>query len=306
MGLLNRMIVGMMPLAPKALIAQVAKRYIAGNQLEDGIETIRQLNIKGYLGTLDILGESITTKAETEKPLRQYHELIDEIGRHPDISTGISVKLTQLGLSINPEFCWENFLEIIQHGQENDLFIRIDMEDSSVTSDTLDIFERAQEKYEKVGIVIQSYLRRSRDDLKRLMELDANVRLCKGIYNEPADIAFKDKEEIRESFIELGKMYLDTGHYLAIATHDEFLIDHFRTYIHNKEIPADQYEYQALLGVPVDHILQPLVQNGHTVRIYVPFGEDWYAYASRRLKENPDIAGYVIKDFFKGDRMREA
>jgi len=299
MSWLNKLMVQIMPVIPKSFIRLVSKHYIAGESLEDGIQKVYELNDRGYLATMDVLGESITNKQDTEKPLRLYRELIQEIGKHPGLSTGISVKLTQLGLDIDKEFCWDNFQQIIELSEESDLFVRIDMEDSAVTSDTLDIFERSLGRYANVGIVIQAYLHRSEDDLKRLMGLDANVRLCKGIYREPADIAYQGKEEIRRNFLLLGKMYLDAGIYLAIATHDQFLLDHFRTYIDNKNIASDQYEYQALLGVPIDHILQSFIENGSNVRIYIPFGEDWYAYSSRRLKENPDIAGYVIRDFFK-------
>lgn len=299
MSWFNKMVVGLMPLAPKVLIGQVAKRYIAGVTLKAGIEKVYDLNRQGFLATMDVLGESITNKQETGKPMRLYRELIQEIGRHPELKTGISVKLTQLGLSIDKEFCWEKFRELIDIGKEIDLFIRIDMEDSSVTSATLELFERALNKYPRVGTVLQAYLHRSVDDMKHLVEIGANVRVCKGIYNEPSGIAYQGREEIRQNFITLGKMQLDAGNHLAIATHDPYLIDHFRTYIDNKEIPSEQYEFQALLGVPIDATLQRLAGEGRTVRIYTPFGEDWYAYSSRRLKENPDIAGYVVKDFFK-------
>ena len=299
MSWFNKLLVGLMPIAPKAMVGLVAKRYIAGETLEEGIQQIRKLNASGYIGTMDVLGESITDRAGTEKPMEMYRRLVGAVGDNPDITTGISIKLTQLGLSIDKEFCWKNLQEIISLGSEIDLFIRIDMEDSSVTSDTLELFERAYDEYPKVGAVIQAYLKRSEDDMRRLLDIGANVRLCKGIYDEPAAIAYKDREEIRENFISLSKMYLDNGGYLAIATHDDFLIDHLYTYIRNKGIPQDQYEFQALLGVPIESILDNLVADGNTVRIYVPFGEDWYAYSSRRLKENPDIAGYVVKDFFK-------
>jgi len=288
-----------MPLAPKVFIGQVAKRYIAGVTLEDGLQTIAGLNSRGYLGTMDVLGESITDKAGTETPMRLYQALIHELGNNPDLRTGISVKLTQLGLDIDEEFAWGNLKKLLDFAREIDLFMRIDMEDSSVTSKTLQMFERAHEYYPNTGIVLQAYLHRSEEDMKHLMDLDANIRLCKGIYKESPEIAFQGKEKIRENYIKLGKMYLDAGKYLAIATHDDHLIDHLHTYIANKNIPDAQYEYQALLGVPIDNILNTLVEEGHKVRIYVPFGEEWYAYSSRRLKENPDIAGYVIKDFFK-------
>jgi len=303
MNWLNKLIVGLMPLAPKFLVGQVAKRYIAGEEMKDGIQRIYELNDHGFLGTMDVLGESVTDKAETEKPIRLYKELIHELGNHPELQTGISVKLTQLGLNIDKEFCWKNFREILEMGQEINLLIRIDMEDSGVTEDTLQIVERTHEIYPKTGAVIQAYLHRSEDDMHRLLEQGISVRLCKGIYKESASIAYQSRDEVRENFIKLGKIYLDNGGYLAIATHDEYLIDHFRTYIENKNIPTDKYEYQALLGVPIEHILHPLVIEGKTVRIYVPFGEDWYAYSSRRLKENPDIAGYVVKDFFKKNKL---
>lgn len=299
MGWFNKMLVGMMPVAPRPIVGMIAKRYIAGETLEEGIEKVRSLNARGYIGTMDVLGESVTDKQGTEKPMEMYRKLIRAIGENPDIHTGISVKLTQLGLSIDKEFCWENLQEIISLGKEIDLFIRIDMEDSSVTSDTLEIFKRGFQTYENMGIVIQAYLKRSKEDLQHLAELDANVRLCKGIYDEPASIAYKDKEEIRQNYIQLAKLYLDGGKTLAIATHDDYLIDHLYTYVKNKNLPKDQFEFQALLGVPIENILDTLVSEGNTVRIYIPFGEDWYAYSSRRLKENPDIAGYVVKDFFK-------
>lgn len=299
MNWFNKMLVGLMPVAPRPIVGMMAKRYIAGETLEEGIQKVRELNSRGYIGTMDVLGESVTDGAGTKKPMEMYRKLVGAIGDNPDINTGISIKLTQLGLDIDKDFCWENLQETIALGRKIDLFIRIDMEDSSVTSATLEMFERALSEYENVGAVIQAYMKRSEDDIRHLLELSANVRLCKGIYDEPAAIAYKDKEEIRQNYIKLAKMYLDAGQYISIATHDDYLIDHLYTYIRNKEIPKDRYEFQALLGVPIESILDRLVEEGNTVRIYVPFGEDWYAYSSRRLKENPDIAGYVVKDFFR-------
>ncbi len=299
MSWFNKLIVKLMPLAPRLLVAQVAKRYIAGETLEAGIQKVSELNGRGFLATMDVLGEQITSREETQKPMRLYRELIREIQRHPELKTGLSVKLTQMGLNIDTEFCWENLRQLIELGRATGLFIRIDMEDSGVTADTLDLFERSLKIYDRMGVAIQAYLRRSENDMKRLIRLGANVRICKGIYNEPPGIAFQEREEIRQNFIKLGKMHLNAGKYLALATHDQYLIDHFRTYIGNKRIPASQFEYQALLGVPIDEILTRLVEEGNTVRIYIPFGDDWYAYSSRRLKENPDIAGYIMKDFFK-------
>ncbi len=299
MGVLNKLIVALMPLTPRPLIAQVARRYIAGETLDSGIQKVAELNDEGFLVTMDILGESITSREETEQSLELYRELIRELKRHPELQTGLSVKLTQLGLKIDQGFCRENLQQLIFMGREMDLFIRLDMEDSSVTSATLDLFERSLDQYDRMGVAIQSYLHRSEQDMERLTALGANVRMCKGIYNEPAPIAYQDREAIRQNFITLGKRHLDQGGYLAIATHDQFIIDHFRTYIDNKNIPTSQYEFQALLGVPIGETLHLLVREGRTVRIYTPFGKDWYAYSSRRLKENPDIAGYVVKDFFK-------
>jgi len=295
----NKLIVKLMPLAPKLLIAQVAKRYIAGETLQAGIRKVAELSEQGFLTTMDVLGEHVSSKEDTEKPMRTYQDLIREIHEHQGLKTGLSVKLTQLGLNIDKEFCWENLRQLVDLGRETGLFIRIDMEDSGVTEDTLELFERSMKIYDRMGIAIQAYLRRSENDMERLIRLGANVRVCKGIYNEPSEIAFQDREEIRLNFVRLGKMHLNAGGYLAIATHDQYLIDHFRTYIENKQIPTSQYEYQALLGVPIDDTLKWLVNEGKRVRIYTPFGDDWYAYSSRRLKENPDIAGYVVKDFFK-------
>jgi proline dehydrogenase len=304
MNLLNKLLVNLMPVTPRIIIRQFSKHYIAGESIRAGIEQVYDLNTRGYWATLDVLGESVTDKSGIQKPIRLYNELIEEIGKHPDLRTGISVKLTQIGLDIDKEFCWENFQQIMEMARQINLFIRIDMEDSSVTTKTLDIFERGVEKYNNLGIAIQAYLYRSKNDMQHLLDMKANVRLCKGIYRESPDIAIQDYEEIRRNFVKLGKMYLNGDGYLAIATHDQYLIDHFRTYIENKQIPEKQYEYQALLGVPIDHILKPFADEGKKVRIYIPFGEDWYAYSQRRLKENPDIASYVFRDFFRSDEHK--
>ena len=275
---------------------RISRRYIAGDTLEEAVQTVRALNREGCVATIDLLGESTESKADAAQTLRDYERVVDKLEEH-GLNSGISVKLTGLGLTLSEELCRANLEEIVAYAGEKGRFVRVDMEDSPYTSVTLDTVISLHERYENVGAVIQAYMRRSLEDAGRLARAGVTVRLCKGIYDEPRKIAYKDFDTVRENYRLLLEELLRGGCYVGIATHDEFLVWHALRLIHQLEIPKERYEFQMLLGVD-EELRGILVGAGHKVRVYVPFGEEWYEYSSRRLKENPKIAGYVAKDVF--------
>ncbi|PIZ66875.1 MAG: proline dehydrogenase [Candidatus Marinimicrobia bacterium CG_4_10_14_0_2_um_filter_48_9] len=294
----NRLIVGLMPLMPRGIVKLFSKRYIAGDRIEDAIATCAHLKNTGFETTLDILGEAISTSTEAAASRDAYINLIQTVSHHP-VSKNISLKPTALGLGLDPQLALDNIRAIIQVADEHGFFVRIDMEDSPYTTKTLNIYNTLRQEFPRIGVVIQAYLHRSDADVKAIAATNGNLRICKGIYKEAHDIAFQDKDGVRENYLHLVKTMLKSGAYVGIATHDIYLIDTLEAFIHDQAIPPEKYEFQALLGVPIEARLARLREAGHTVRIYVPFGEQWYAYSSRRLRENPDVAGYVIKNWFK-------
>jgi proline dehydrogenase len=296
MGILDKAIANSVPAIPRPVVRRISRRYIAGDTLEEAVATVRDLNRSGCVATIDVLGESTESKADATRTLRDYEKVIDALDEH-NLESGISVKLTGLGLTINEELCRANLEQIVSYVGEKGRFVRVDMEDSPYTSVTLDMVIDLHERHENVGAVIQAYMRRSLDDVVRLTEAGISVRLCKGIYDEPRRIAYKDFDTVRENYRLLLEELLRGGSYVGIATHDEFLVWHALRLIHQLEVPKDRYEFQMLLGVD-EELRGILVGAGHKLRVYVPFGEDWYEYSSRRLKENPKIAGYVAKDVF--------
>jgi proline dehydrogenase len=296
MGILDKAIANSVPAIPRPVVRRISRRYIAGDTLEEAVATVRDLNRSGCVATIDLLGESTESKADAVRTLHDYEKVIDALDEH-NLESGISVKLTGLGLTINEELCRANLEQIVSYAGEKGRFVRVDMEDSPYTGVTLDMIIELHERYENVGAVIQAYMRRSLDDVVRLTEAGVSVRLCKGIYDEPRRIAYKDFDTVRENYRLLLEELLRGGPYVGIATHDEFLVWHALRLIHQLEVPKDRYEFQMLLGVD-EELRGILVGAGHKLRVYVPFGEDWYEYSSRRLKENPKIAGYVAKDVF--------
>ncbi len=294
MGIIDRAIAESVPVIPRPIVRRISRRYIAGDTLEEAVATVKDLNRQGCVATMDLLGESTESKADAARKLNDYKKTVDTLEAH-DLASGISVKLTGLGLTLDKELCRANLEEIVVYAGERGRFVRVDMEDSPYTSVTLDMVTELHERHENVGAVIQAYMRRSLEDVCRLIEAGVTVRLCKGIYDEPRKIAYKDFDTVRQNYIFLLDELLRGGTYVGIATHDEFLIWHALRLIHQLEIPEDRYEFQMLLGVD-EELRGILVGAGHKLRIYVPFGEDWYEYSSRRLKENPKIAGYVAKD----------
>ncbi len=274
----------------------MAGRFVAGDTSEEALAVAKQLNDRGFRVTLDLLGESVLERAEAERAAAEYAESLAEINAH-EATTTISLKLTQLGLDIDTDFCYENLLGIVRQADELGNFVRIDMEDSEHTQTTLEVFYRVFERYRNVGIVIQSYLYRSEDDIARLVELGAPVRLCKGAYKEPASVAFQDKREVDANYVRLMKMLLDGGAPTAIASHDERMIDATLEHVSKNGLSDDAFEIQMLYGVRRDYQRQ-LVDNGLNMRIYLPYGSQWYSYFMRRMAERPANLLFVVRAAF--------
>ena len=297
MGLLNGIVVKTAPYMPKFVIGKIASRYVAGDSIDDGISLVKRLNSKGFSGTLDLLGEEVTDISKASKITKSYCEILDAI-EDAGVDCNISLKLTSMGLNIDREICWSNFKTVLDTAKKSNNFVRIDMEDSSVTQLTIDMYKRAKEYYPKVGTVLQSYMRRTVDDVSDMLDGNPNLRICKGAYKESEDIAYQGRDEIRNNYLQAASMMLDKGAYVALATHDTVLINSLEEIIAEKEISPDSYEFQALSGVPVEKTLERLVKENHKVRYYIPFGSEWYAYSLRRMKENPDIWKHTLKALF--------
>lgn len=296
MSLLNRTIVALLPLVPRFVVGRVARPYIAGETLDEAVAKIESLTAEGCIATLDVLGEEVNHSEEAEAFTLQYLEVPDRI-EADGLKCNISIKPTALGLEIEPELCEANLRRLLTRAVEMDNFVRIDMEDSSTTSATLDIYRKLRHDFDNVGVVLQSYLFRCLDDIESLIPLKANVRVCKGIYVEPKEIAYKDRQEIRDNFMEMVESLLAAKCYVGIATHDHQLVERSMELVRRMGLGADEYEFQMLLGVEAG-LRRDLVAAGHRMRVYVPFGEQWYAYSTRRLKENPAMAGHVLRNIF--------
>ena len=304
MGLLNGIVVRTAPYMPKFIIGKIASRYVAGDSIEDGISLVQKLNQKGFSGTLDLLGEEVTDITKASKITKSYCSILDAI-EDAGVDCNISLKLTSMGLNIDREICWSNFKKVLDTAKKSNNFIRIDMEDSSVTQLTIDMYKRAKAYYPKVGTVLQAYMKRTIDDVSDLLDDNPNLRICKGAYKESEDIAYQGREEIRNNYLQAASMMFSKGAYVALATHDTTLIKSLEEMIAEKEISSDAYEFQALSGVPVEKTLERLVEENHKVRYYIPFGSEWHAYSLRRMKENPDIWKYTLKALFFRSRHRK-
>jgi proline dehydrogenase len=297
MNPINTLIVRTLPLVPRPVVRLVASRYVAGETLDDAIRAVRHLNSEGCMATLDVLGEDVTNLSETDETVSDYLEALEAILAQR-LDSNISVKLTAYGLKLDPALCRRQFRRVLDQARDRRVFVRIDMEDSSVTEETIRIYEESRRQTDRVGLVLQAYLRRSRADVERLAPLRPNVRVCKGIYVEPAQIAFQGAEEIRDNYMAIVEDLFDAGSYVGIATHDDVLVERALATIRKRGLPREAYEFQMLLGVAV-HLRRRLVSDGHRLRVYVPFGRSWHAYSLRRLKENPSIAGQIVKGFLR-------
>ncbi|MBA2383830.1 MAG: proline dehydrogenase family protein [Actinobacteria bacterium] len=289
MSLLDSAIVRALPAVPRPVVRRLSARYIAGPELADARRVVAELNAAGKLATVDVLGEEITHPHEARAIARAYLDVLDAIDAD-GLEANVSVKLTGLGLEVDRDLCKTNLAAIAERGT----FVRIDMEDSSTTDATLELYrELRAEGFENLGVVLQAMLRRTEDDARALA--GANVRLCKGIYIEPPELAYRDDDEVRESYVRALDVLLDGGCYVGIATHDEWLIQQGLRAVRERGLGPPEYEFQMLLGVRPE-LGDRLVRDGHRLRIYVPFGRHWYEYSLRRLQENPKIAGYVAGD----------
>jgi proline dehydrogenase len=296
MSLVNKFFVIILPLVPKIIIGFFSKKYIAGPTLDQAIERIKDLNKRGIMATIDILGEEIDQKADALQVVQEYKDVLAAIKKH-HLDSNISVKPTHLGLKIDKMFCLENMRAIVKEAEKHQNFVRIDMEDHTCTSDTLEMYLSLKKEFENVGVVIQSYLRRTMDDVRVLVNHHANLRLCKGIYLEPKSLAYKDPAIVNLNFNYALEKLLSNGCYVGIATHDEKLLWFALSLIDKLKLKKEAYEFQMLLGVTED-LRDLLVKEGHRMRIYVPYGEHWYAYSMRRLKENPHVAVSIFKNIF--------
>ena len=296
MNFINDTIVSIVKIMPKQVVGIFSKKYIAGEKLEDAVNLVKDLNSKGIYATLDVLGESIKNKEDAEAAKNKCLIVLDTI-RENNLKANLSIKPTQMGLSIDEEFAFKQIDQLVEKAKQINNFVRIDMEDSQYTDKTIKLFENLKKNYNNVGIVLQAYLKRTFDDAVILGRLNTNYRLCKGIYIEPVSIAYKDKQKIRENYLETLHVILKSGNYVGIATHDEYLINEAYRIIKELNVPKDKFEFQMLLGVRED-LRDKINADGYKIRVYVPFGEDWYAYSIRRLKENPQIAGYIFKNIF--------
>jgi len=275
-----------------------AHRFIAGETIDEAIASARVIEASGLMLTLDQLGESVANTAEADAATRGYLEVIERIVAS-GVERNISLKLTQLGLTVDRATCVDNLRRILDAAAPRDFFVRVDMEDSPVTQVTLEVFETMwQQGYRNVGIVLQSYLRRSVADTKRMNELGARVRIVKGAYKEPKTVAYQKKSEVDAAFVEITKMLLADGNYPAIATHDPLMIDATKAFAAARGIPKDRYEFQMLYGIRRD-LQNQLRVEGYRVRVYVPFGREWFPYFMRRLGERPANIGFVIRGILR-------
>lgn len=298
-SLFDTFVISTLPITPKWMVWRVAKKYVAGESLADAMAAVKRLNAWGAMATVDVLGEFITDIRQSFPTRDAYIETLDEIKRS-GVNANVSIKLTAFGLSLDFEQCYANVKALVQRAKENGSFVRIDMEDSPVTTKTIDVFRRLREEgFTNVGIVLQAYMRRTLADIEAMKPLRPSYRLCKGIYVEPAEVAYKDPEEIRTNYMNALEKMLTNGSYVGIATHDRPLAERAEALVKKLGLSKDQYEFQMLLGVD-ESLGKELLSRGHRLRIYVPYGKDWHGYCTRRLKENPKIARYVIKAMFTG------
>ncbi len=300
MSLFSRLLVASLPLVPRAIVGRVARRYVAGETREQALAVVRELNGQGAMATLDVLGEEFSAREAAEGATKEYVELCDAI-QQAGVDANLSVKLTMLGLKIDPGFCRDNLARVAAAAHRHGNFVRIDMEDRTTTDATLRLYHELQPRYGNLGVVFQAYMRRTLDDIDALPADRANVRLCKGIYVEPRQDAWKGYETVRHAFVLALEKLLARGVYVGIATHDEYLVCAACGLLDRLRVPRQRYEFQMLLGVD-EELRRILVERGHRLRVYVPFGRDWYRYSIRRLRENPEVARHVVRAVLGGRR----
>jgi len=297
--MINKLIAWMLPYIPQRIVWIFSKRYISGQDISDALAESRKLNQSGIMVTVDLLGEYIKDLTEADNYKIQYIDLIKRFTAEK-IDGNFSVKPSMFGLLLNREACYINIRDIVETADQCNSFIKIDMEDSECTTIELEIFRRLKTEFpDRVGIVVQAYMRRTLDDIKNLLDLHKpesplNFRLCKGIYIEEESIVYKGYQEIRDHYVEDMRFMLQNGIYAGIATHDQYLIEKAYEIIEELNIPKDKYEFQMLFGV-APKLRKSIVDRGHRMRVYVPYGKQWFNYSTRRLKENPNMVWHILK-----------
>jgi proline dehydrogenase len=276
-----------------------ASRFVPGEGLDEAVQVVEVLNAKGISATLDLLGESVTNDKEAREAGQAYLAILDSIHSRK-LDCNVSLKLTAMGLDISEELCNDVMREIMERASAYDIFVRLDMEGSAHTERTLRFFEdRLYPAYPRhVGIVLQSYMRRTPDDVRHAVEIQCRVRLCKGAYKEPPTVAFPDKKDVDATYIECMQQLMQQGNYPGLATHDEAIIEHARTFARENNLPNDRFEFQMLYGVRRD-LQHALVAQGYRMRVYIPFGTQWYPYLMRRLAERPANIAFILGSVFK-------
>lgn len=303
--MLNKLISNILPYMPQKLVWQFSKEYIAGETIEEAVQASKQLNEQNIFTTIDVLGEFINNLDEAEANKNEYLEVI-EAAEKAQVKGNYSLKPTFFGLLLDKEAAYRHIREVVEKAASYNNFVRLDMEDSPCTDMTIDIFRRLKKDFPaNVGIVLQAYLKRTRQDIASLKDLQTdgipvNIRLCKGIYVEPEEIAYKGYDEINQHFIDDIELMMQEGMYPAIATHDKPVVEGAYKLIEKYNYAKENYEFQMLYGV-TPALRQSILDRGHNMRVYVPFGEQWFGYSTRRLKENPAMASVIMKAiFFKG------
>ena len=304
MRLMDRLIIGVLPVVPRPIVGAFSRRYIAGRTVEDALREGHALNRSGCRVTLDVLGEQIRVREEALQARDAYLALLDAI-HASGVDGNVSLKPTQFGLTFDREYTAANIREVVTHARDRDRFVRIDMEDSPTTDATLEVYRTLRRDFTNLGVVLQACLRRTVADAAALAAMKANVRLCKGIYVEPYRISWRDPEIVRQNFLHVLEILLRGGSYVGIATHDEYLVWGAMRLVHDLGLTPEDYEFQMLLGV-TPRLREVIIASGHRMRVYVPFGEQWYAYSTRRLRENPGLAGTIARDVLglSSDRRR--
>ena len=297
LSILNKTILILISLLPRKIVYFFAGRYVAGQSTSSIINATKQINKSGFSATIDILGEHTTTIEESKSISRDYINLYQEIENHA-LDSNISIKPSHIGLDISYDLCLENLLLIADEASKTNNFLRIDMESSKSTNDTIKLLKDSHTKYKNTGTVFQAYLNRTINDIKKLEYENVNYRLCKGIYKESEDIAILNRKKINDNYIKILRQGFSMGHYIGIATHDTELLKQIYSMINELKISKDQFEFQVLYGVPMHGWLEKHLENNFKVRVYIPYGKDWYDYSISRLKENPNIIWYIIKNIF--------
>jgi len=294
MSLFDSLVKYGMPLVPRPIVGRVARRYVAGETMDDAVRTLRAMSQEGAMGTVDVLGEEVLERSKAEAAVGQYLALLDQI-ESEGLDANVSIKPTMLGLKIDEELCTTNIREIVDRAAGYGNFVRIDMEDHTCTDATLRMYQRVREAHpSSVGVVLQAYMHRTTSDINDLLSLQPNIRICKGIYREPRGIAWHEFDTVRANFIYNMEKLLAGGAYVGIATHDTHLVWAGMSAVDRLGLDRNRYEFQMLLGVDPE-LRRIILSEGHRLRVYVPFGRDWYPYSIRRLRENPSVARHVMR-----------